>query len=76
MAKFIVNTTIQTRDKNGDKLVIMRSPEPQDIPAGLVKELRARGAIEAPAGAVALKKPGGGPTGSDDGGTGDDESGD
>lgn len=56
MAKFIVNTTIQTRDKTGKKVVIERSAEPQDIPADLVKELLARGTIEEPKGPAANKK--------------------
>lgn len=77
MAKYIVNTTIQGRDKGGKKFVIPRSSEPQDIPSGLVKELLARSAIEAP------KAPAGGKNsaapvdiGGDEGGSGDDASGD
>lgn len=73
MAKFIVNTTIQTRDKAGKKVVIPRSPEPQDIPAGLVKELLARGAIEEPKGPTASKPAAGA---ADSGGADDDGSGD
>ena len=78
MAKFIVNTTIQGRDKGGNKFVIKRSPEPQDVPAPLVKELLARGAIEEPKAPAAGKKsavpvdlgPGA------EGGSGDGDSGD
>lgn len=51
--KFIVNTTIQTRDKAGKKVVIARSAEPQEVPAGLVKELLAKGVITLPSGADA-----------------------
>lgn len=78
MAKFIVNTTIQTRDKGGKKVVIERSAEPQDIPAGLVKELLARGTIEEPKGGAANKKSAGAADldTDGDGGSGDDGSGD
>lgn len=78
--KYIVTTTIQGRDNGGKKVVIPRSPEPQDIPSGLVKELLARGVIEEPKGLSTAKKPaqgtGGGDDDDDDKGGGDDASGD
>jgi hypothetical protein len=76
MAKFIVNTTIQTLDKAGKKLVIERSAEPQDIPAGLVKELLARGTIEEPKGTGTNKKSAPVAASVADDGSGDDGSGD
>lgn len=69
MAKqYIVNTTIQTRDK-GKKVVIPRSPLPRDVPAGLVKELLANGAITDVEAGVDAGDTGSG--GSDDGTSGD-----
>lgn len=48
MAKqYIVKTTIHGIPKAGGKKVVIRSsPEPQDVPAALVKELLERGVIE------------------------------
>lgn len=78
MAKqYIVKTTVHGVVKAGaKKLVIVSSPEPQDVPAALVKELLERGVIEEfePASkgkaTVASATAGGGP------GTGDDDTGD
>lgn len=78
MAKqYIVKTTIHGIPKaGGKKVVIKSSPEPQDVPAALVKELLDRGVIEE-AGAPAKAKPDAESTQQDDaGGTGDDNSGD
>ena len=45
--QYIVKTTVHGMAKKGDKkVVIKRSPEPQQVPAGLVKELLASGVIE------------------------------
>lgn len=48
MAKqYIVKTTVHGLAKaGGKKVVIKSSPEPQDVPSGLVKELLERGVIE------------------------------
>jgi len=48
MAKqYIVKTTVHGLVKaGGKKVVIKSSPEPQDVPSGLVKELLERGVIE------------------------------
>lgn len=48
MAKqYIVKTTVHGIPKvGGKKVVIKSSPEPQDVPSGLVKELLDRGVIE------------------------------
>lgn len=48
MAKqYIVKVTVQGYAKKGDKPVTLKaSPEPQDVPAGLIKELLARELIE------------------------------
>ena len=77
MAKqYIVKTTIHGIPKaGGKKVVIKSSPEPQDVPAALVKELLERGVIEE-VGATAQAKPDAASTQQDDDGTGDDNSGD
>lgn len=77
MAKqYIVKTTIHGIPKaGGKKVVIKSSPEPQDVPASLVKELLDRGVIEE-VGATAKAKPDADSTQQDDDGTGDDNSGD
>lgn len=77
--KYIVLTSVQARDKAGKKVIIPRSPEPQDIPAGLVKELLARGAIEESKDAAVTKPAQPFDSGGDDdesAGSGDDASGD
>ncbi|RIA22661.1 hypothetical protein DFO61_3351 [Ectopseudomonas oleovorans] len=78
MAKqYIVKTTIHGIPKAGGKKVVIRSsPEPQDVPAALVKELLERGVIEEVGAlekgkAAADSTPAGGVDG-----TGDDNSGD
>lgn len=78
MAKqHIVKTTIHGIPKEGGKKVVIRSsPEPQDVPSALVKELLARGVIEE-AGATAKAKADADNTQQDGtDGTGDDNSGD
>ena len=77
MAKqYIVKTTIHGIPKaGGKKVVIKSSPEPQDVPAALVKELLERGVIEE-VGAAAKAKPDADSTQQDDDGTDDDNSGD
>lgn len=78
MAKqYIVKTTIHGIPKaGGKKVVIKSSPEPQDVPAALVKELLERGVIEE-VGATAKAKPeADSPQPGDGDGTGDDNSGD
>lgn len=78
MAKqYIVKTTIHGIPKaGGKKVVIKSSPEPQDVPAALVKELLERGVIEE-AGAPAKANADADSTQQDGAdGTGDDNSGD
>ncbi|GEM_PF-5850867 len=66
--QYIVKTTIRGIEKKGGKVVVIKSgPAPQEVPAGLVKELLERGAIE--------EVEGKGGT-SEEGGNGDGESGD
>ncbi len=78
MAKqYIVKTTIHGIPKaGGKKVVIKSSPEPQDVPAALVKELLDRGVIEE-VGATAKAKTDADNTQQDGAaGTGDENSGD
>lgn len=52
---YVVKTTVEYRDKKGEKLRLLRDNEPQEVPADLVKELEAKGAIVAAAGSVSAK---------------------
>lgn len=47
---YLVKATVETKDKNdkkGRKVVLLRSDQPQPVPAWLVKELKAEGIIDA-----------------------------
>lgn len=58
--QYIVKTTIRGVEKKGGKIVVIKSgPAPQDVPAGLVKELLERGAIEEVPGANGAAEEGG-----------------
>lgn len=47
--KYIVKSTVHAVEKKGgEKVILLRSTEPQAIPAGLVKELLSQGLIEDP----------------------------
>lgn len=52
---YVVKTTVEYRDKRGEKLRLLRDTEPQEVPADLVKELEAKGTIVAVAGSVSAK---------------------
>lgn len=59
--QYIVKTTIRGIEKKGGKIVVIKSgPAPQHVPAGLVKELLERGAIEEVPGATGAAEEGAG----------------
>lgn len=75
---YLVKATIQTTDRKGAKVVLLRSDQAQPVPAWLVKELKAEGVIDAADDGLAVGKAGGAQSdaGSGTDGSGDENSGD
>lgn len=72
---YLVKATIETKDKKGQKIALLRSDQPQPVPGWLVKDLKAEGIIDADDDGLTVGKAAAGNT-QPDGGTGGDAGGD